>query len=96
MRSGDDPDDAAVPVQADERGDTDRPHHLMESGPAHEGGDPLVEAREVRQVTLQRGPPEGQARMVVPGRLQRLQAGQRGGGEPELHGGHHQRPQVLL
>ena len=60
---------AAVPVQADERRDTDRQHHLMRSGSAHEGGDPLVEARDVRRVMLQRGARAGHARMVVPGRL---------------------------
>ena len=59
--------DAAVPVQADERRDTDRQHHLMGSGPAHEGGDPLVEAREVRRVMLKRG--ACHARMVMSGRL---------------------------
>jgi hypothetical protein len=74
-RSGDGPDDATVPVQAGERRDADRPHHLTGSGPAHQAATPLVEAREVSQITLQGGAPEGQARMVAPGRVQRLQAG---------------------
>jgi hypothetical protein len=34
--------------------------------------------------------------MMVYAVLRRLQAGQRGGGKPELHCGHHQHPQVLL